>query len=133
MVGVRHGVDTDLGRGYFCDLVDSVTTPPITLADCRIAAQQAFGVTKEQICSKGRGVVRIARARQVAITLGRELTGSSYPTLGWFFDRDWHTVRYDVRRIADLRLRNETVKERYNLARRLAFIVAENRKHATTH
>lgn len=105
--------------------------PPVTLADCRIAAQQAFGVTREQICSKGRGVVRIARARQVAITLGRELAGASYPTLGWFFGRDWHTVHYDVRRIADLRLRDETVKSRYALARRLAFIVADNRKHNT--
>jgi len=105
--------------------------PPITLADCRIAAQEAFGVTKEQMCSKGRGVVRIARARQVAVALGRELAGASYPTLGWFFDRDWHTVRYAVQRVHDLRSRNETVKERYALARRLAFIVADNRRAST--
>ncbi len=106
-----------------------MTTTHITMADCRIAAQEAFHLTKAEITARTK-LKKIARARQVAMVLSRELAGETLENIGWFFDRDHTTVVHAERRIKDLRLRSGVVKARYALARRLAYIVADNRLHS---
>ena len=63
----------------------------------------------------------IARPRQVAMTLAKELTNHSLPEIGEAFGgRDHTTVLYATRKIAELRESDVRVKEDYaNLLRTL--------------
>jgi len=56
------------------------------------------GVPADVILGKGR-VRRIARARQVAMVLSRELTGQSYPRIGRAFRRDHSTVIHATQQV----------------------------------
>jgi len=57
----------------------------------------------------------IARPRQVAMTLAKELTSSSYPEIGRAFGgKDHTTVMYAVRRIEELRQSDSKLDEDYN-------------------
>jgi chromosomal replication initiator protein len=57
----------------------------------------------------------IARPRQVAMTLAKELTNHSLPEIGDAFGgRDHTTVLYATRKIAELREADQRVKEDYN-------------------
>lgn len=49
---------------------------------------------------------RIARARQLAMTLAREFTKLSLPQIGRKFKRDHTTILHGVRKIADLEASN---------------------------
>ena len=57
----------------------------------------------------------IARPRQVAMTLAKELTNHSLPEIGEAFGgRDHTTVLYATRKIAELRDSDHRVEEDYN-------------------
>ena len=73
----------------------------IGMADVETAVAARFGLTCEQM----RGLDRqraVARPRQIAMFLARELTGQSLPRIGQHFCRDHTTVLYAARRIARL-------------------------------
>jgi chromosomal replication initiator protein len=70
-----------------------------TVVDIQAAACEYFGVTLEELLSGGRAP-RLARPRQVAMYLARELTGESLPAIGrQFGGRDHTTVLHAWRRI----------------------------------
>jgi chromosomal replication initiator protein len=70
-----------------------------TVGDVQLAACEYFGVTREELLSPARSA-RVARARQVAMYLARELTGESLPAIGrQFGGRDHTTVLHAWRRI----------------------------------
>jgi len=57
----------------------------------------------------------IARPRQVAMTLSKELTNHSLPEIGDAFGgRDHTTVLHACRKIADLRIKEQRIEEDYN-------------------
>ena len=73
----------------------------IGMAEVEAAVAARFGLTRDQI----RGLDRqraVARPRQIAMFLARELTGQSLPRIGMHFARDHTTVLYATRRIARL-------------------------------
>lgn len=99
------------------------------MAACRIAAQEVFRVSSSEVLSPRRSR-RVVRARQVGMVLARELVGASLPKVGNHFNRDHTTVLHAERAIADLRIVSPEIRERYDLARCLAYIVADNQAEA---
>jgi chromosomal replication initiator protein len=68
--------------------------------DIQAAACEHFGVTLDELLSPARSP-RLARPRQVAMYLARELTSESLPAIGrQFGGRDHTTVLYAWRRIS---------------------------------
>ncbi|MBX6420327.1 MAG: chromosomal replication initiator protein DnaA [Nevskia sp.] len=62
----------------------------------------------------------LARPRQVAMSLAKELTQHSYPEIGQAFGKDHTTVLHACRKIAELRATDERLDEDYeNLLRQL--------------
>jgi chromosomal replication initiator protein len=61
----------------------------------------------------------IARPRQVAMALAKELTQHSYPEIGESFGRDHTTVLHACRKIEELRGNDERVREDYENLQRL--------------
>ena len=72
------------------------TSEPPTLSAIQDAVCTVNGLTKEELLSPRRSV-RIARARQLAMYLARELTGLSLTEIARGFDRDHTTVMHAIR------------------------------------
>lgn len=71
---------------------------PRSISDIQAAACRSFAVSPEELTSSSRSA-RVAWARQVAMYLSRELTGSSLPAIGREFGgRDHSTVLHACRR-----------------------------------
>ena len=79
------------------------TAPPvITVERIQVLTAQALGVALEALLSTDRSA-GVARARQVAMFLARELTGESLPAIGRHFGGRSHTTVLNAyRRIAKL-------------------------------
>lgn len=75
------------------------------IVDIRRAVAAHYGLTDADMVSHDRHR-RLARPRQVAMYLARELTGRSYPELGRMFNRDHSTVVHARDCIAHRRTRN---------------------------
>lgn len=81
-------------------------TGPRSIADIQEAACRHFGVSAGELTSSSR-TTRVAWARQVAMYLSREATGSSLPAIGREFGgRDHSTVLHSCRR-AEARIRTD--------------------------
>jgi chromosomal replication initiator protein len=61
----------------------------------------------------------LARPRQVAMALAKELTQHSYPEIGAAFGKDHTTVLHACRKIAELKLADERLSEDYENLQRL--------------
>ena len=80
----------------------------IGIRDVEAAVAARFGLTRDQM--RGQDQQRaVARPRQIAMFLARELTGQSLPRIGMHFARDHTTVLHATRRIARLIAADETV------------------------
>jgi chromosomal replication initiator protein len=87
-------------------------TPHFTpsLRDIEAAVCARFGLTVEQL----RGPKRprgIARPRQIAMFLAREMTPLSYPRIAAHFNRDHTTVLFGERRIRELMITRPKLAE----------------------
>lgn len=82
----------------------------ISVSDCRQVVGMFYGI--EKITMEGRTRKRsIARPRQMAMTLAREMTNASYPRIGAHFGgRDHTTALFAERRIHDLESWHEPTK-----------------------
>jgi chromosomal replication initiator protein len=69
--------------------------------DIQTAAAAKFGVSLRELMSD-RKAQRVARPRQIAMFLAKELTSRSLPVIGHAFDRD-HTTVMHACRVVELR------------------------------
>lgn len=110
------------------------TGQPITLETTRISLRDMLAAQDKQISigniqkivaeyygirtsdlSSGTRSRNIARPRQIAMSLSRELTNHSMPEIGKLFGgRDHTTVLYAVRKVDQLRAENNRIEEDYN-------------------
>ena len=74
---------------------------PIFLGDIENAVAARFGLTREAMRCLPRARA-VARPRQIAMFLAREITDHSLPRIGRHFGRDHTTVLHAVRRIKRL-------------------------------
>ncbi|MFX7914601.1 helix-turn-helix domain-containing protein, partial [Acinetobacter baumannii] len=63
--------------------------------------------------SSGRRTRTLARPRQIAMALAKELTQHSYPEIGEAFEKDHTTVLHACRKVEQLRGEDERVREDY--------------------
>jgi chromosomal replication initiator protein len=75
----------------------------VWISDIQDAVAEHYGITVSDLISDRRAVA-IARPRQIAMALCRELTLRSYPEIGRRFgDRDHSTIIHACKRIRELR------------------------------
>lgn len=74
----------------------------IGISDIQTIVCRYYGITIDEMLAKRRALV-VARPRQIAMFLCRELTRKSLPEIGRGFQRDHTTVVHAVRRIEELR------------------------------
>ena len=86
------------------------SSQPVTVDAIQQAVADYYGIKVADINSKSRKA-NLARARQIAMYLAKELTTKSLPELGSLFGgRDHTTVIYACRKIADERNADEVLK-----------------------
>lgn len=102
----------------------------ILVSDCRDAARQFFDIHPRIWLSQTR-TIRIARPRQIAMYLAREMTRNSLPDIGRRFGgRDHTTVLHALRRIKALADKDQNIAANIGLVR--AAIVAYAAKREAT-
>ena len=72
-----------------------------SIRDVEAAVAARYNLSRDQIKGLNRARV-VARPRQIAMFLAREMTGQSLPRIGAHFCRDHTTVLHAVRRISRL-------------------------------
>ncbi len=93
----------------------------VTLESIQKTVAEYFKVRMSDLLSKKRSR-SIARPRQIAMALAKELTGHSLPEIGDAFGgRDHTTVLHACRKVAELRETDNRIEEDYrNLLRTLS-------------
>lgn len=91
----------------------------LTIDNIQRVVAQYYRISQRELTGKKRNGP-IARARQIAMALSRELTSNSYPEIGRAFDgRDHSTVMHACHKVSELRATDSIIDEDYNNLRRL--------------
>ena len=94
-------------------------SPRPTVDDIMRVVCRFYKIDKNAMLSQNRQR-HIARPRQIAMTLSRELTNRSLPYIGMVYGgRDHTTVLHAVRRIADLRKSDPELSMEYDVIKKL--------------
>ncbi len=90
----------------------------VTVENIKKTVAQHYNIKTSDMDSKRR-TRSIARPRQVAMTLSKELTNHSLPEIGTFFgNRDHTTVLHACRKIKELRTEDASLDENYRILER---------------
>ena len=90
----------------------------VTVDNIKKTVAQHYNIKTSDLDSKRR-TRSIARPRQVAMTLSKELTNHSLPEIGTFFgNRDHTTVLHACRKIKELRTEDVSLDENYRILER---------------
>jgi len=91
----------------------------VTVENIKKTVAQHFNIKTSDMDSKRR-TRSIARPRQVAMALSKELTNHSLPEIGTFFgNRDHTTVLHACRKIKELRMEDPTLDENFRILERI--------------
>jgi chromosomal replication initiator protein len=94
-------------------------TKLVTLENIKKVVAEHYNLRVSDLNSSGRARV-IARPRQVAMSLAKELTTHSYPEIGKSFGgRDHTTVMHACKKVIELRYSNAEIKEEYHILYRV--------------
>jgi len=106
-------IDTNLAMENLKDLL-SFQERQITVNNIQKTVAEYFKIRVADLLSKSRAR-QVARPRQIAMTLSKELTDHSLPEIGDFFGgRDHTTVLHATRKVRELMDSNNRVKEDYD-------------------
>ena len=113
-------ITIDFARRVLADLV-AVQARVVTMENIQKTVAEYYKIRLADLSAKTRSRA-IARPRQVAMALSKELTRKSLPDIGKAFGgRDHTTVLHAVRKVAELREVDTTIREDYsNLLRTLS-------------
>lgn len=90
----------------------------VTVDNIKKTVAQHYNIKTSDLDSKRR-TRSIARPRQIAMTLSKELTNHSLPEIGTFFgNRDHTTVLHACRKIKELRTEDVSLDENYRILER---------------
>ena len=84
----------------------------VTLENIKRAVATYYNIRLADL-SSARRTRTLARPRQIALALAKELTQHSYPEIGGAFGKDHTTVLHAVRKVAELRRDDQRVREGY--------------------
>ena len=106
-------IDVNLAMENLKDLL-SFQERQITVNNIQKTVAEYFKIRVADLLSKSRAR-QVARPRQIAMTLSKELTDHSLPEIGDFFGgRDHTTVLHATRKVRELTDTNNRVKEDYD-------------------
>lgn len=106
-------VTVDFARDALRDMIDAQARL-VTLDNIQKTVAEYFKIRSSDLLSSKRSRT-IARPRQIAMALAKELTNHSLPEIGEAFGgRDHTTVLYATRKVAELRESDTRVAEDYN-------------------
>lgn len=94
----RAPLDNQLAESAWQELTSSGVEVHVRVATVMAVTAEYFELTTDEFRAT-RGANPVARARQIAMYLCRELTDLSLPRIGREFDRDHTTVMHAVRKI----------------------------------
>ena len=103
-----------------CDILKdvlSVLDRRITIEEIQRKVAEYYNIRMAELVSKRRDRP-VARPRQIAMFLSKELTTKSLPDIGRAFNRDHTTVIHAVKTIEDLRAKDPAFKEETDSLRR---------------
>jgi len=93
----------------------------VTIENIMSTVAKYYGIPHKDLRSPRRSRM-LARPRQVAMALARELTEHSLPDIGQHFEKDHTTVLHADRKIKELRETDIRIREDYeNLLRQLSY------------
>lgn len=113
---VGRPVDLETARGILRDLLQA-NARRITIEEIQRRTAEHFGVRQRDMTSSRRSR-SIARPRQVAIWLCKQLTPRSLPEIGARFHRDHTTVIHAIRKVDELRVEDPAFAEDVDLLHR---------------
>ncbi len=99
----------ELAKVALRDLL-SAQTRQVSIENIQKTVASYYNIKVSDLKSKTRKS-SIARARQVAMTLAKRLTGLSYPDIGEAFERDHSTVMHAIKKIDELKDSNPKIRE----------------------
>ena len=106
-------VTVDFARACLRDMLASYDRQ-VTLEAIKRAVAAHFKIRINELNS-ARRTRSLARPRQMAMSLAKELTQHSYPEIGEAFGKDHTTVLHACRKIAELRAIDERLNEDYEI------------------
>jgi chromosomal replication initiator protein len=110
---MRQEITVDFAKEALRDMI-AAQDKQVTIENIQRTVAEYFKIRASDLLSSKRSRT-IARPRQVAMTLAKELTNHSLPEIGSAFGgRDHTTVLYATRRIAELRETDQRVAEDFN-------------------
>lgn len=108
-----RAITVDFAREALRDMIDAQARL-VTLENIQKTVAEYFKIRTSDLLS-GKRSRTIARPRQIAMALAKELTNHSLPEIGESFGgRDHTTVLYATRKVAELRDSDTQVAEDYN-------------------
>ena len=111
-------ITLDFAREALSDML-AVQAKLVTVENIQKTAAEYYKIRLSDLSSKGRSR-SIARPRQVAMSLAKELTSKSFPEIGAAFGgRDHTTVIHATRKVAELRESDASVREDYAILLRI--------------
>ena len=113
-------ITTDFAKDALKDMI-AAQDKLVTIENIQKTVAEYFSIRTSDLISSKRSRT-IARPRQIAMTLAKELTNHSLPEIGEAFGgRDHTTVLYATRKIAELKDSDKRIDEDYsNLLRSLS-------------
>jgi chromosomal replication initiator protein len=112
-------ITTEFARSCLKDMFASYDRA-VTLDNIKRTVANYYNIRLADLSSVRR-TRTLARPRQVAMSLAKELTQHSYPEIGTAFGKDHTTVLHACRKVVELRRDDERLREDYeNLLRQLS-------------
>jgi len=114
----RKVISVDFAKKALHDLL-SIQEKQITIDNIQKIVAEYYKIRVSELNSKKRSR-SIARPRQIAMSLSKELTNHSLPEIGEYFGgRDHTTVLHGCKKVAELLREDDRIKEDFNNIKRI--------------
>lgn len=109
-------ITLDMTQDVLKDMLRSIDRKT-TIDEIQKKVAEHFNISVKELQSSRRART-VARPRQVAMYLAKQLTSRSLPEIGRKFDRDHTTVMHAVRKVEELIIEDQTLAENIEILRR---------------
>ena len=109
-------ITLDMTQDVLKDMLRSIDRKT-TIDEIQKKVAEHFNISVKELQSSRRART-VARPRQVAMYLAKQLTSRSLPEIGRKFDRDHTTVMHAVRKVEELIIEDQSLAENIEILRR---------------
>ena len=113
----NHEITLDMTQDILKDMLRSFDKRT-TIDEIQKKVAEYFNISVKEMQSSRRART-VARPRQIAMYLAKQLTSRSLPEIGRKFDRDHTTVMHAVRKVEELVLEDSSLAENVDTLRRI--------------